>query len=165
MSCFCQDCGAPLTNHVVEGREREVCSACGTINYAQWKVSAGVRVVKDNKLLLVQRANDPWRGMWHMPAGYVEVDEEPWLAAQREAREETGLVVKVLRLVDCYSEVDDPRGNVLVFIYEADCVGGEISSSKDTQAVGFFSPQEIRSLPLAGMSAVNEIKDWLTSFV
>lgn len=145
----------------LEGRKREVCPACGTVFYRQWKVSAGVRVVNDGQLLLVQRGLDPWRGMWHMPAGYVEVDEEPRRAAEREAREETGLSVRAGTLVDCYLDTSDPRGNVLVLVYDASIEGGILSPSDETQAVRFFTPEEITDLPLAGMSAQQEIRDWL----
>ena len=66
---FCQQCGAATDRREIEGREREVCQQCGTVYYPQWKVSAGVRVVENGSLLLVQRGIDPWRGSWHMPAG------------------------------------------------------------------------------------------------
>ncbi len=138
-----------------------MCPNCGTIFYQQWKVSAGVRVVKDGKLLLVQRAIDPWRGKWHMPAGYVEVDEEPRQAAEREAREETGLNVRAENLVDCYLDTEDPRGNVIILLYDATIIDGNLTLSKETQSVNFFSPHEISSLPLAGMSSEKEINDWL----
>jgi ADP-ribose pyrophosphatase YjhB (NUDIX family) len=142
---------------------RGVCESCGTIFYAQWKVSAGVRVVKDGSLLLVQRGIDPWRGMWHMPAGYVEIDEAPARAAERETLEETGLNVRAEKLVDCYTDIEDPRGNAIVLIYEAEVIGGDLSTSAETQSVRFFSPEEVLALPLAGMSAEIEIKDWLSS--
>ncbi len=161
MIAYCQNCGTRVETRIIDGRERAVCPDCGTIYYQQWKVSAGVRVVKDGKLLLVQRGIDPWRGKWHMPAGYVEVDEEPSLAAEREAREETGLIVRAGNLVDCYLDTQDPRGNVIILLYEAAIIDGSLTLSKETQSVKFFSPHEIQSLPLAGMSSEKEIVDWL----
>ena len=158
---YCQRCGSETQVEVIEGRERDICSVCGNIYYNQWKVSAGVRVVSDGKVLLVQRGLEPWRGKWHMPAGYVEIDEEPWQAAEREAREETGLTVRVNRLVNCYTDTCDPRGNVIVLIYDATVVSGNLALSSETQSVNFFSPHEISSLPLAGKSAEDEISDWL----
>lgn len=161
MIAYCQNCGTRVETRIIDGRERAVCPDCGTIYYQQWKVSAGVRVVKDGKLLLVQRGIDPWRGKWHMPAGYVEVDEEPSLAAEREARVETGLIVRAGNLVDCYLDTQDPRGNVIILLYEAAIIDGSLTLSKETQSVKFFSPHEIQSLPLAGMSSEKEIVDWL----
>jgi ADP-ribose pyrophosphatase YjhB (NUDIX family) len=163
MIAYCQNCGIKVETRIIEGRERAVCPACGAIFYQQWKVSAGVRVVKDGKLLLVQRGIDPWRGKWHMPAGYVEVDEGPRMAAEREAREETGLIVRAGKLVDCYLDTQDPRGNVIILLYEAAIIDGSLTLSQETQSVKFFSPDEIHSLPLAGMSSEKEIVDWLNN--
>lgn len=94
-SHFCLQCGERLTQKWIEGRQRELCPACGWIHYEQRKVSAGVRVQENGKLLLVQRGIEPWRGNWYMPAGFVEVDEQPEDAAVRETFEETGLRVEV----------------------------------------------------------------------
>jgi len=98
-----------------------------------------------------------------MPAGYVEVDEEPRAAAEREALEETGLVVRAGRLVDCYADTSDPRGKVLILLYEASILDGALSPSAETPSVRFFSRDEIAGLPLAGMSARLEIEDWLNT--
>ncbi len=140
-----------------------MCPVCGTIHYDQWKVSAGVRVVKDGKILLVKRGKDPYRGTWHMPAGYVEIDEEPARAAEREALEETGLIVRAERLVDCYLDTVDARGNVIILLYDASIVDGKLCTSEETEEVGFFSPEEVAGLPLAGMSAEKEMHDWFES--
>lgn len=161
MMKYCPHCGSRLTRQVIEAHERDYCPACASVYYDQWKVSAGVRIEKDGKLLLVQRGLDPWRGKWHLPAGFVEIDEEPNQAAIREAREETGLEVKTGRLVDCYPDSSDPRGKVIVLIYEAEIVAGLPVLSKETLAINYFSAEEIVGLPLAGMSAKNEIGDWL----
>ena len=161
MAHYCQSCGAKTILKFADGRYREVCPDCGTISYLQWKVSAGVRVVKDGGLLLVKRGHEPYRDTWHMPAGYVEVDETPAQAAEREAREETGLTVKAGRLVDCYLDTNDPRGHVIILLYEASILDGALTSSPETAEVGFFSPEEAAMLPLAGMSAEKELSDWL----
>ena len=158
---YCQNCAAPLNKREIDGRKRDVCDNCGAIYYEQWKVSAGVCVVKDGRLLLIQRGINPWKGCWHMPAGYVEVGEDPCKAAEREALEETGLTVKVESLVNVYCDYEDPRGNVLVLIYNARIMGGELSITKETLNYGFFTPAEISSLPLAGLCARQTIFDWI----
>jgi len=161
MGQYCQVCGARTEPRRVDGRTRDVCRDCGEISYAQWKVSAGVRVVNNGKILLVKRSHEPYQGKWHMPAGYVEIDEEPAQAAQREAREETGLTVRVEKLVDCYLDTDDPRGNVIILLYDASVVDGEVTPSDETEAVEFFSADEVANLQLAGESAEKELNDWL----
>lgn len=163
MANYCQECGSSMSPQHVDGRMRAVCTKCGRIEYLQWKVSAGVRIVKDGKLLLVKRGHAPWQGKWHMPAGYVEVDEEPARAAEREAYEETGLVVESGKLVDCYLDTGDPRGNVLVLLYDARILDGNPVPCAETESIGFFSPEEIPSLELAGESSAKEISDWISS--
>jgi len=162
MASYCRVCGSITTPVFVDGRMRDVCPKCGEITYAQWKVSAGVRVVNDGKLLLVKRGHDPYRGTWHMPAGYVEIDETPAQAAEREAHEETGLTVRAGRLVDCYLDTNDPRGNVIILLYDASVQDGKLTPSTETEALGFFSPEELGGLPLAGMSAEKQVSDWLS---
>jgi 8-oxo-dGTP diphosphatase len=162
MRNYCLHCGSELKNQVIEGRLRARCEKCGWVNYEQRKVSAGVRVEKDGKLLLVQRGIDPWQGCWHMPAGYLEVDEEPVDAATREAFEETGLHVNIKDVLKIYTYSDDPRGNGIVLIYDAVVLDGNLSSSFETIKAEFFLPEEIKTLPLAGGGAKSQVNDWLT---
>ena len=162
MSHYCSNCGSLLVEKIIENRLRGVCESCGQIHYGQRKLSASVRIVNDGKILLVQRGIDPWYGEWHMPSGYVEVDEEPETAAQRETLEETGLIVKIGKLVSHYTYDDDPRGNGLILLFDAYPIGGELTTSKETLDLGYFSPDEARKLSLAGMSARNSVNDWLT---
>jgi len=163
MATYCQVCGSRMSPVDVDGRVRAVCGNCGYIDYLNWKVSAGVRIVNDNKVLLVKRGHEPWRGKWHMPAGYVEIDEIPIRAAEREALEETGYIVQAEKLVDCYLDTEDPRGNVIILVYDARIVNGKPTINAEIESIGFFSLEEIQTLELAGMSAENEIRDWIDS--
>lgn len=161
MAYHCLMCGAELGEQVIENRTRLVCATCDWVYYPQLKVSAGVLLEEQGKLLLVQRADDPWKGCWYLPAGYIEVDEDPLVGAQRETLEETGLVVAVkgLRNVSMYQ--DDPRGNGILIVYNADRISGSLRNSSESTAVGFFNPQQIRSMPLAGSSHSQEIRQWV----
>jgi ADP-ribose pyrophosphatase YjhB (NUDIX family) len=161
MAHFCLDCGTRLEHRLIEDREREICPKCGWVYYQQRKVSAGVRIEKDGCLLLVQRGIEPWFERWYMPAGFVEVDEEPDQAAIREAYEETGLVVKILDLAGTYTYSDDPRGNGLVLLYNAEITGGELKVTPETLQAGFFSAGEIEKMQFAGASADRQVSDWI----
>lgn len=165
MAGYCQHCGALTILREVDGRVRSVCPSCGVVAYDQWKVSAGVRVVNEGKVLLVKRGHEPYKGKWHMPAGYVEIDEAPARAAEREALEETGLTVQANSLVDCYLDTEDPRGNVIILLFDAQVVKGSLTASVETEEVGFFSAGQIASLPLAGRSAEEELSDWIQTVV
>jgi ADP-ribose pyrophosphatase YjhB (NUDIX family) len=146
---------------MIEFREREICPACGWIHYLQLKASAGCCVEKDGKLLLVQRGIEPFKGTWHMPAGYIEVDELPARAAERETLEESGLVVSANNLFGAYFYDDDPRGNGVVLLYEAVLRGGNLNGSSETTSARFFTTEEIVQLTLAGVSAEASIHDWM----
>ena len=92
------------------------------------------------QVLLIQRANDPYGGSWALPGGFVDVGETVEDAAVREAKEETGLDVEILRLVGVYSEPDrDPRGhNVSVaFLARAE---GDPSAASDASDAAFLDP-------------------------
>src|SRR5919198_505558 len=58
-------------------------------------VAVGVVVLRDGKVLLIQRGRDPGRGLWAVPGGMVDLGETCREAARREAKEETGLHVDV----------------------------------------------------------------------
>ena len=156
---YCLECGTPMEIRRVEDRPREVCPACGYIHYVHLKVGAGVIIEQDGKLLLAQRAHDPWNGDWNIPAGYVEVDEQPYQAAVREAKEELGVDVAIKKLLGVYQFDDDPRGNGLLVLYRAGIVGGEVRFNFETQDMRYFGPEEIPdNLALGAHDQV--IHDW-----
>lgn len=158
---YCQYCGKPVTYQMIENRTRAVCDVCGSIYYEHRKVSVGVRVAVDGKLLLVQRAIEPWKGCWHLPSGYMEVDEEPEQTAEREVKEETGYTIKVGTLVNVITYDDDPRGNGIVLFYDAQLIDGKFIANHEAIAAGFFSPQEIGKMLLAGTCAEQSIREWI----
>ncbi len=149
MSHYCLMCGTALQVELEDQRERETCPACGWVYYPHWKVSAGVAVEVNGKALLARRAFDPWKDMWYFPAGFVEADELPEAAAVREAREETGLEVRIGGLVGVFP-YDDPRGNGLFFLYRGEAVGGELTCTEEIRELGYFAPD---ALPLPICSA------------
>jgi ADP-ribose pyrophosphatase YjhB (NUDIX family) len=161
MIFHCLLCGEELHEIFLEKRTRLACPKCGWIYYPQLKVSAGVMLEEQDALLLVQRNIDPWKGCWYLPAGYLEVDEDPMQGAVRETFEETGLEVTIsgLRSVSMYQ--DDPRGNGILIVYNAIRNSGKLCGSDETMSVGFYHQDEIRKLPLAGSSHTRAIQDWI----
>lgn len=74
----------------------------------------------DMQLLLIRRKNDPWKGMWAIPGGFVEDDEELEAAAIRELEEETGLKVSQMTQLHTFGTVGrDPRGRTVTVTYYA----------------------------------------------
>lgn len=135
----CPLCSATLADATVGGRARRRCVGCGFVLYLN-PASGAAGVVFDElgRVLLVQRDIAPFRGYWALPAGYQEIDEEPADTVRREIREETGIEVEVLALLDLLFVPDDPRkpANVAVFLCRA--VGGRVAPGEEEQRVGWF---------------------------
>jgi len=76
-------------------------------------VGVGAVIIRDCKIALIKRGNEPARGKWTIPGGLVELAESPEQAVVREAKEETGLDVNDPSLMDVVSNVDlDEKGRV-----------------------------------------------------
>jgi ADP-ribose pyrophosphatase YjhB (NUDIX family) len=129
----------------LDHREREVCPKCGWVHYLQLKIGAAVLIEQENKLLLLQRAHEPWVGSWMIPAGYVEADEDPKDAAKREVYEETSLDVELGDLIKTYYFDDDPRGNGVAFVYIAKKIFGDIRINSEATKFQYFAHGEIPS--------------------
>ena len=120
------------------GKLRPVCPACGYVHFEDPKVAAGVLVEQDGCLLFVRRRNEPGRGLWSLPSGFVDAGEDPRRAAERECREETGLEVRVTGLADIQYGREHPRGADLVLYYRAEVAGGELIPGDDADQVRYF---------------------------
>lgn len=69
-------------------------------------------------LLLIQRKNEPCKGKWAFPGGFMNIDETTADAARRELEEETGLVVGELHRVGIFDAVErDPRERIITVAY------------------------------------------------
>ena len=104
------------------------------------------------KVLLTRRKDN---GLWCLPGGHMESGESVEECCVREVFEETGLQVRVKRLTGVYSNPDQlviyPDGNQAHFVvmnFEVEIVEGELSLSDETSEIGYFSLEEIESMPM-----------------
>mgnify|MGYP001090895803 CR=1 FL=1 len=102
------------------------------------------------KVLLTKRADN---GRWCLPGGGMDPGESIEETCVREVLEETGLKVRVIRLVGVYTSpdliIEYPDGNLIqpvAFSFEAEVTGGELALSDETTAYGYFTLNEIDSL-------------------
>jgi 8-oxo-dGTP diphosphatase len=154
MIAFCPRCATPVEQRLIENTPRPVCPACGYVHFADPKVAAAVLIVRDARLLLVQRAVEPRRGLWCFPGGYVDYGEDPRTAAIRECREEAALVIDRLELLDVAF-----GGNVIVITYLAQAnANASPRPADDAAAVAWFSPDDLP--PLAFASNLHAIERW-----
>lgn len=118
------------------GRARDVCTECEYVHFHDPKVAVGVAAEREGKLLLVRRNHEPHIGGWSFPSGYIDAGEVLEEGAVRETKEETGLDVRIDRLIGAYSD----RGRRVIFLpYAATVVGGELEVGSECQAVEFFA--------------------------
>jgi 8-oxo-dGTP diphosphatase len=146
---FCPRCGTAVIDAMRFGAVRRVCPNCRWIYFADPKVAVAVLVERDHQVLLVRRANDPQRGFWTLPAGFVDAGEDPARAAERECVEETGLQVSVTGLVDVFAGQEHARGAHIFIVYRADVVSGREYPGDDADQVGFFSLDQLPPLAFA----------------
>ncbi len=83
--------------------ERYVCGRCGHIHYSNPKIVVGSVVAHEDRILLCRRAIEPRKGLWTLPAGFLEEHETPEEGARREAREEACADITIEALLAVYT--------------------------------------------------------------
>jgi len=135
-----------LVKEQLYGQLRDVCPNCKWIHFIDPKVAAAVLVVQKNQVLLVRRAGEPFRGLWTLPAGFVNSGEDPAEAAARECLEETGLNVRVTGVHEIVAGREHPRGADFVIVYDAEVTGGDLKAADDADAVDWFGKANLPPL-------------------
>lgn len=109
---------------------------------------------EDRRILLTRRSDN---GQWCLPGGAMESGETAAEACEREVLEETGLSVRVKRLVGVYSHSDQlvvysdgGKFQIVALHFEAEAVGGELGLSNETTDFGYFTLQEVEGMDMIG---------------
>lgn len=143
---FCPRCGAAVNHEEKFGMIRAVCPQCKWIHFQDPKVAAAVLVEEDSRVLLVRRAGEPFRGLWTLPAGFVNAGEDPARAAERECLEETGLSVRVKQILEIIAGREHEHGADFVIVYLAEIVSGVLAPADDADAVEWFDRSKLPPL-------------------
>jgi ADP-ribose pyrophosphatase YjhB (NUDIX family) len=96
----CRECGATVQYQVPadDNRERAICSACATVHYENPLNVVGTVPIWEDQVLLCRRNIEPRRGLWTLPAGFMELGESTADGARRETVEEAGASFELLEL-------------------------------------------------------------------
>ena len=115
------------------------------------------------KVLLIQRGDDPFKGCWAFPGGFMNMDETTEQCAIRELEEETGLKVEHIQQIGAYSKVDrDPRGRTVTVAYLAIVDSPEVVKGQDDAALAEW--WSLSSLPPLAFDHNDILKDALSLY-
>jgi 8-oxo-dGTP diphosphatase len=110
-------------------------------------------ILDGDRVLLVKRANDPFQGWWSIPGGIVETGELLRDAVRREIREETGLEVEPLSIVEVFESIR-PTYHFVVVDFLCRVIGGELRAGSDAESARWFGVQELPEHLTAGAAEI-----------
>lgn len=123
-------------------------------------VGVGGVVVDDGRALLIRRGSEPLRGQWSIPGGMLELGETLQAGVARELREETGLEVRVLDLIEVFDRIyiqepmdgsppqQRPRYHYVIVDYLCERISGEARAGSDVTDVVFAREDELEQYHL-----------------
>ena len=117
-------------------------------------VGVGALIIQSGRVVLIRRGKAPLEGEWSIPGGMLELGETSRAGAEREALEETGLVVRATELLGVFDRVLPDSQGTIVYHYVlidflCEWVSGELCAGADAAEACWFTPDEVATLPLA----------------
>lgn len=118
-------------------------------------VGVGGVIIENSRALLIRRGSEPLRGEWSIPGGTLELGESLQKGVARELREETGLEVRVLELIEVFDRIfprdgpktleaiRQPRFHFVIVDYLCERIGGEPRAGSDVTDVAFAGADEL----------------------
>ena len=139
---FCSQCGSTVELRIPEGDNlpRFVCNACDTIHYENPKIVAGCIPEWENQILLCKRAIEPRRGLWTLPAGFMENNETTAEAALRETLEEAKAQAEI---IDLYALFNIPHISQVYLMFRARLLNLDFGPGAESLEVQLFHEHEI----------------------
>jgi ADP-ribose pyrophosphatase YjhB (NUDIX family) len=150
---YCPLCGTQFRQEQVDQKIRPLCPNCGFIYYRNPFPTVSVLVVKNDTILLGKRLAEPGKGKWALPSGYIEFEDDFLTAAARELKEETGLDVEIISILNVQSAFLPVEYHFLTIYLLARVTGGTVISQDDLENVDWFSLSE----PLPDMAFIPDI--------
>jgi ADP-ribose pyrophosphatase YjhB (NUDIX family) len=116
-------------------------------------VGVGAIIANNGRAVLVKRGKAPLLGEWSIPGGMLELGETMRRAVEREALEETGLVVRTTELLGVFDRIvaDDAGRHQYHYVlidFLCEVISGEVKAAGDAAEARWFSPEEVSKLLL-----------------
>jgi ADP-ribose pyrophosphatase YjhB (NUDIX family) len=149
---FCMRCGHAMELREESGRLRPICPRCGWVHYFGPQVAAVAIVTRaeDDRFLLVRRGEDPGKGLWGLPGGFVEMGETVAQALEREILEETGYTIAIGELVGVWSFYNEPKKIAgVAVVYRTRVTGGALEIASDSTAAEWVTYERALEYSLA----------------
>ena len=141
---YCNFCAGPLCQKVNANEHiaRMTCSSCGQIYYENPKILVTCFATWEEKVLWMKRATAPYKGLWSIPAGFMEVGESPQQAAARELFEETRAEIEPesLHFFELGSLMDISQ---VYLVFRGKLKGPRFSTSDEADEVALFAEAEV----------------------
>lgn len=157
---FCSNCGSPALDFRIppgDTMPRHVCSVCSAIHYVNPKIVVGCLPEWQGQVLLCKRAIDPRRGLWTLPAGFLECGETLAAGALRETLEEARAQVNIDEL---YTVISLPHISQVYVMFRACLAGLEFRPGTESLEVRLFSEEEIPWSELAFRTIARTLRNY-----
>lgn len=117
-------------------------------------VGVGGVIIENGRTLLIRRGSQPLLGEWSIPGGMLELGETLEEGVARELLEETGLVVRVIELIEVFDRIylestagaqeqKRPRFHYVIVDYLCERLAGEPAAGSDVTDVAFASEEDL----------------------
>ena len=139
---FCPYCQGELSSK----EDYYQCISCKKKVFIPSFPGVSIFPIKDGKVLLAKRGEEPRKGLWDSIGGFLKEGEEPTICAKRETKEETGLEIKLSDLLGIYTDSYEYEGQVyetLNLYYLAEIIGGEIKAEDDVSELVWFPIEKL----------------------
>ena len=119
---------------------------------SQALVGVGALIVQNGRVALIKRGKAPLLGEWSIPGGLLELGETTRQGAEREALEETGLVVRASELLGVFDRIvpdgERTQYHYVLIDFLCEVVSGELRASGDAADARWFTREETAGLAL-----------------
>lgn len=133
--------------------------------YRNPKPTVDIAITDGKRVVVVKRKNDPFKGCWVLPGGFVEYGESVEETAVREAKEETAVEIELQAILGVYSAPDrDPRGHNITTVFVARPVKGTPQGGDDAAEAKWRGIDSLQSGDLAFDHdlILRDLRNWLT---